>query len=307
MERKPTLYMMVGIAGSGKSYVAAQIGAPVVSSDAIRAEMYGDESIQGDANRVFNEVHRRIKEYLANGESVTYDATNLSAKRRKAFLNQIGDKAYAVAVVVATDIDIILEQNRRRERHVPEDVIMRMYRQFQFPDCSEGFSNIIIYTHPYNKSTVESEMAKTINFNQDNPHHTETLDIHMSKAGDYALTYITRNTTINPVDMALIYFAASVHDIGKPDTKTFYKPNGCRDDKAHYYNHENVGAYKLACMHDHKGFDIVSWEKIIHLVQHHMDGYSYKGDTDYKGFGVAYGPDMMLAAQIIHMCDINAH
>jgi len=300
-----TMYMMVGIAGSGKSYVAAQIGAPVVSSDAIREEMYGDESIQGDANRVFNEVHRRIKEYLANGEDVIYDATNLSAKRRKGFLSQLPKDVRKVAVVVATDIDLILKQNAERERHVPEDVIMRMYRSFQFPEVSEGFDRVDVVVHPDNKSSVESELKKCESFDQKNPHHSATLGVHMEEAGRYA--YERRGEMPDRVSERMLVDAARLHDIGKPDTQTFVKPNGVVDTSAHYYNHENVGAYKLACMRDHMGYTEAQWAAIIRLVQHHMDGYSFKGDKEYAKFGAVYGADMQKAIRIIHDADLNAH
>lgn len=300
-----TMYMMVGIAGSGKSYVAAQIGAPVVSSDAIRAELYGDESIQGDANRVFNEVHRRIKAYLANGEDVVYDATNLSAKRRKGFLSQLPKDVEKVAVVVATDIDLILKQNAERERHVPEDVIMRMYRSFQFPELSEGFDKVDVYVHPDNKSSVESEFEKCKGFDQKNPHHSTTLDVHMVGACFHASNL--RGAMPDEVSKKMLVVAALLHDIGKPDTQTFMKPNGKMDDHAHYYNHENVGAYKLACMHDRMGYTEAQWLKIIRLVQHHMDGYAFRGDKEYAKFGAAYGPEMHKMILIIHDADLNAH
>lgn len=37
------LHMMVGTPSSGKSYIAKTLNVPVVSSDAIRAELYGSE------------------------------------------------------------------------------------------------------------------------------------------------------------------------------------------------------------------------------------------------------------------------
>ena len=41
-------YMYIGLPGSGKSTIAvAQKGATIISSDAIRGELYGDENILG--------------------------------------------------------------------------------------------------------------------------------------------------------------------------------------------------------------------------------------------------------------------
>lgn len=56
--------MMIGVFGSGKSTVAAEIaketGAEIVSSDAIRGEIYGDENCQANPARVFEIVHQRV-------------------------------------------------------------------------------------------------------------------------------------------------------------------------------------------------------------------------------------------------------
>ena len=68
---KPFLIMMCGLPGSGKSTFAensitvtsgARQYKPVIhSSDGLRKEIYGNESTQGDANKVFGELHKRIK------------------------------------------------------------------------------------------------------------------------------------------------------------------------------------------------------------------------------------------------------
>lgn len=298
------MFMMVGIPGSGKSYIANTLNCPIVSSDSIRLELFGDESVQDNPNKVFGEVNRRIKNHLANGSNVAYDATNLSAKRRKAFLAKLPMNVKKVAIVVATDLSVALEQNKERARHVPEDVIMKMYRSFQFPEMNEGFNEIRIITHKKNMLNVENALARCSNFEQDNPHHKETLDSHLN----IAETYVRVRRGMLPQDLReLAVFAAKVHDIGKPDTKTFIKPNGKVDTIAHYYNHENVGAYILSCMKPYGDFTEEEWAKIICLVQHHMDGYPYKGDTNYEKFGNNYGNEMKLAISLIHEADVNAH
>ena len=69
--------MYIGLPGSGKSTIAAaQKGVTIISSDAIRNELYGDENILGKHNEVFELMLRRTREALLKGESVCYDATN---------------------------------------------------------------------------------------------------------------------------------------------------------------------------------------------------------------------------------------
>ena len=52
------LFVMVGLPASGKSYEAKEIAkmelAYVVSSDAIRAELWGSEEVQGDNSFIFD-------------------------------------------------------------------------------------------------------------------------------------------------------------------------------------------------------------------------------------------------------------
>ena len=58
-------YMYIGLPGSGKSTIAAaQKGATIISSDAIRGELYGDENILGKHNEVFGLMLRPLERLL---------------------------------------------------------------------------------------------------------------------------------------------------------------------------------------------------------------------------------------------------
>lgn len=138
----PVLYVMVGLPGSGKSTYAKTLGCPIVSSDAVRAELYGNESIQGSAHEVFNIVHKRINDYLREGKSCVYDATNLSIKNRNPWPNI--PECRKVAIVVDTPYAQCLERNATRKRKVPENVIARMAKKFQMPTAKEGFDEVLI-------------------------------------------------------------------------------------------------------------------------------------------------------------------
>lgn len=84
--------MLVGLPASGKSTYAEVLkeqGYSVHSSDAIREELTGDVNSQDKNTDVFSVLHKRIKNDLENGISCVYDATNVSMKRRKAFLEEI--------------------------------------------------------------------------------------------------------------------------------------------------------------------------------------------------------------------------
>lgn len=88
-----TLYMMCGLPGSGKSLYAKEISkvknAKIYSSDELRKEMFGNVSDTKHNSDLFQELHKRIKNELFKGKNVIYDATNLSHKRRKVFLDSL--------------------------------------------------------------------------------------------------------------------------------------------------------------------------------------------------------------------------
>lgn len=302
-----TLYMMVGIAGSGKSYFANTLGCPVVSSDAIRAELFGDENDQTHNGEVFEEVHRRIHNYLSNGESCVYDATNLSRKRRVGFLKQLPAGVKKVAVVMATEIDLIYKQNSERERKVPVEVIDRMVRRMQLPQKNEGWDEISFIPHPKNKSNLFNYVAQTAGFDQDNPHHSLSLYQHMSKAGEYAALHFN-DEKYNIPDMykSIAFMAALCHDIGKPLCKTYQLWSGKTDSYAHYYNHAEVGAYLVACC----GNNVTEQQRtdlanILIIAQHHMDAFADEKWLDK--FEKTYGADAAAVMRLVHDSDLEAH
>lgn len=138
------LYMLVGLPASGKSTIAKHYTTNVVSSDAVRAQLYGDEAIQGKACDVFSVVYHEIANYLAQGKDVALDATNLTKRDRAEGIRLAHQYHQQVtAVVCPTPIDVCLTRNAQRNRTVPEFVIERMARRYQEPSPKEGFDKII--------------------------------------------------------------------------------------------------------------------------------------------------------------------
>ena len=116
--RAPSLVVMVGLTGSGKSYVANAVagraGFAVVSSDAVRDEItargasataYGADRY-ADAARaaVYDAMRARAAAYLSEGESVVLDATHIArAERRRAYELAREAGAHLVVVEVRSD------------------------------------------------------------------------------------------------------------------------------------------------------------------------------------------------------------
>ena len=97
MKNIPKFIMMIGLPGSGKStlaeIIAKEIGGQVVSSDKTRKEIFGDENVQDNPEKVFAEMLKRSKALLAAGTNVVYDATNIVRKHRRHTLSQLPECA----------------------------------------------------------------------------------------------------------------------------------------------------------------------------------------------------------------------
>ena len=308
---KPTMTMMVGLPASGKSTYAKEIAkennAIVLSSDAIRWELFGDETDQGHNQKVFQELHKRAKEWLCAGRDVVYDATNISSKRRRAFLNELTKIDYIKnCVIIATPYEQCLKNNRDRARQVPEWVIERMYRKWQTPHWFEGWDNVTIEYWDNKHFVRPVEVADSLlGFDQQNPHHTLTLGEHLFKtfrmcnldSFDDAETYVIMN-------------AALMHDCGKPFTQTFKNAKGEQGEIAHYYNHEHVSAYETLFRLPVCEEDIVETVKISALVTWHMQPYFWEKDNNEKlhnKYKRIWGTEFYNMVMALHEADKAAH
>lgn len=335
----PSLYFMVGISGSGKSTIAGDLSnalnIKVISSDAIRYEIYGDENIQDNPQRIFNILHKRVKEELKNGRSVIYDATNLSMKRRVAFLKETKNiYCEKICIIVNTPFSECVLRNELRERTVPYDVLIRQRNSFQCPYFYEGWDKILITnTDMGNLSVLEDTLRYLVSVEHNNPHHTLTIGEHMIKAKDYCIkksakysALVSKKTrSMEEVEQlqkeadqwSEIAFAALYHDIGKAITKTFYDKKGKPTEEAHYYNHQNVSAYMILSnlSYSSKVFgdaaldiedNISYWLKITVLVQWHMEYYLRKGKA-WEKFANLIGEELVELLDKLHEADKAAH
>lgn len=248
--------MMVGLPGSGKDTFINEDryfdDFVVVSSDQVRK----DKNYKpGDVKDVFDICRKDIVSSLSFGENVIFNATNLNRKHRMNLLNYLHNKfedIEYVCYVLTTPIKVCKEFNFKREGadKVPEDVIDHMVRQFQIPMKGEGFDDIYFCQNNWKYFCYEDGKIKykyvsadyddTYDFDQDNPHHTLSLGDHMDKTYDYIYDKIKDYT--NPRYLPLIE-AALWHDIGKMITKDYHDARGNPSKTAHYYGHENAGAY----------------------------------------------------------------
>lgn len=304
------LIVMVGVAGSGKSYIAHKYSYPVVSSDDIRAELYGNAEDQSHNQEVFNEVHKRINAYLKAGQSCVYDATNLSRKRRKGFLKTLPSGVRKIAHVVATELDVILEQNASRERHVPEEVIMKMYKSMTLPRMDEGWDEIRYDSNPKNKKSLEDYVNECRGIAHDSKFHKYGIFDHMKSVAEGARK-IAEEKELSLCEKGFLYNAGMVHDAAKPIVKIPYLPSGKIDGYSHYPNHAEVGAYLILCAiatidaGDFTNEMIEDYENMALLTQWHMAGF--EREDFIERFSAYHGETLGEYLAIIHEADVNGH
>lgn len=302
----PNCYIMIGLPASGKDYYIEKNKEEddvVVSSDKIREELFGDVNDQKHNGEVFNEMFKGTCAALKNGQNVYYNATNINRRRRinliKEIKSAVKDDICFYAIIIATPYERCLFNNSQRERKVPKEIIKRMYYHFEPPAFEEGFSHCIL--EPLCE-VVDLNVIKKDSYeiSHDNPHHSLTIGEHMNSAYFYMSQFLLSNklddNECKNRDYNLILLdAAEWHDIGKVETKTF------RNGIAHYYNHQNVGAYLYLCSEEAYHNDYLA---VANLIYHHMDFFDEKKIEKDKAF---WPEKFMVMLSLLHIVDVKAH
>lgn len=142
-----TLYVMCGIPASGKTTFAkklADCGCEYVGTDEIRKELFGDESIQTNGQKVFDLAFHRITLKALEEKNVVFDATNRFRKDRKELIKKFRPYFdYIMLITFPCSLETCLDRNSKRPRQVPKKAIERMHLQYECPIDKEGFDEIL--------------------------------------------------------------------------------------------------------------------------------------------------------------------
>ncbi len=163
--RDPSLVVLIGAAGSGKSTLAARSFAPdeIVSSDALRAVVSGDEADQSATRVAFKILHHTVARRLAAGQLTVVDATNASASDRRPLVSRARAAGIPVtAIVLDLEPGTVHVQNARRPRVVAPDVVDRhldAVRRTVAGDqlATEGFDQIVVLRTPAEAAALSIE------------------------------------------------------------------------------------------------------------------------------------------------------
>ena len=139
-----TVTVMSGLPGSGKdTWLAAnRSGLPVVSLDDIRDEL--DIAAVENQGEVIQLARERCRELLRSGQSFAFSATNLLRPTRQRWLDLFADYGARIEIVyIEPPLPVILAQNKRRERVVPERVIRELADKCEPPTWAEAHQLIV--------------------------------------------------------------------------------------------------------------------------------------------------------------------
>ena len=157
-----TLYITVGLPGSGKSTYAKEFikGKEIeyLSSDSLRAVFGKSEEDQTVTPLVFGHIKKKVDEFLKDGKNVMVDATSVNHKERSDYINTAKKYgAKVVAIVFKMDRQGLIDRNKKRGeqggRVVPDWVIDKMLAKFEEPSYNEGI-DVMIYVWKTTKTNT---------------------------------------------------------------------------------------------------------------------------------------------------------
>ena len=152
-------HVMIGPPASGKTTTALALApllrgadgqpAVVLSTDGIRAEIFGDAAVQGPWSAIEQRLHERLIGAVAAGMPVIVDATHAERSWRLAITQQLAlpRPVEWVGWWLFTPLSTCLRWNAKRERLVPAPVIRRMAASLADgvfgPGRMEGFAAVV--------------------------------------------------------------------------------------------------------------------------------------------------------------------
>lgn len=328
--------MLVGLPASGKSTFSNEMlegrdDIVYLSSDEIREEIHGDVNVQSNPAEIFTLMADRAKQALKNGQHVIYDATNISRKKRKGLLQQLPKGIYKTVVFMSTSHRNTYEQNQKRERNVPTEVIDRMYKSLQTPIYSEGWDNIIFH---YDDETLDADFPKQFSdavragvlFNRegyelmtfmatyfdeffqilDMPQDSKWHSLSVSRHTYYVYKHVLDNyETEDESEKEMMLWTALLHDTGKHFTKSFQNRKGEETRYANFIGHEYVSSQLAINLLKRMGFDDQFIHTVATLIQFHM--YLLNQDANRQKLIGYVGEDLYEKLEFLREADTLAH
>ncbi len=140
-ESKFTVYMLAGVAGSGKDTLikSKYPNLPMVSLDEIRREMNIKPTDKKGNGRVVQEGKERCKVLMRTKSDFVYNGTNITRDNRSKWISLFEEYGGKVVIeYVEVPYKTLINQNHNREFKVPEKVIDKMVNKLEVPFYEEA-------------------------------------------------------------------------------------------------------------------------------------------------------------------------
>lgn len=157
------LLLLIGLPGSGKSTLAKQLlrqcpQKQLISTDVIRGQLFGSQAIQGPWLLIWREIERQFQQATMAGITTIFDATNAQRRHRRETIELAREIGFShiTGLWVRTPVWLCLARNKKRERQVPEEIILRMHRQLQDapPSLNDGLDQLIYYNRGQDRKDI---------------------------------------------------------------------------------------------------------------------------------------------------------
>ncbi len=141
------LVITIGIAGSGKSTFCDNFFPDYkrVNMDKYRGMLSLDPADKLQGGLAFDYCYPILESHLQKNQSVIWDATSITAQTRS-LLTGIGEQYGAKISLAFFDLplDVVLQRNSRRTRWVPDESILRQFKQLEVPHAWEAHRTICV-------------------------------------------------------------------------------------------------------------------------------------------------------------------
>ena len=158
MNTQNILFLTRGVPGCGKStFVNKYLKniSLIVESDEIRLQLNGFDTnnkiSQGNEQIVWKTIYSKVEKLLLEKHNVSLDATNVT-KWSITKVKQIAEKTNTRIIIINfsnISVETALQQNKNRlpiYKRVPEEVILRMYKEMNKSRNVKALEDLEIYT-----------------------------------------------------------------------------------------------------------------------------------------------------------------
>lgn len=162
---KPTLYMMCGLSGSGKTTFAKAFASEhnlrYINPDRFYEILNGDECNHYNEFEVWMAIFRALHMAEQDKVNTIFDTNALTVVDRTQILNWFPDFE-PILIYICADFNLCLKNNASRRRVVPEAAMHGMMQKLEPPSFNEDarWKEMYVYKNDNNKLTLKKHYIR---------------------------------------------------------------------------------------------------------------------------------------------------